>query len=71
MARGVLAATALGRLRAAPPAGGNALTRRAFFTGSNLDGTSDLVSWVNANCQVVQVGSGQTRTGLELYDCAA
>ncbi len=40
-------------------------------TDSNLDGTSDLVAWVNANCTVVQHADWLSTGGLQLYDCQA
>jgi 4-amino-4-deoxy-L-arabinose transferase-like glycosyltransferase len=38
-------------------------------TDSSLDGTSDLVAWVNANCTIVQTADWQSAGGLQLYDC--
>jgi hypothetical protein len=46
-------------------------SRQPSFAGGSLEGTSDLVNWVSSNCQIVQVGSTQSRTGQPLYDCAA
>src|SRR5262249_31736979 len=40
-------------------------------TDATLDGTSDLVAWVNANCTIVQNADWQSAGGLQLYDCQA
>jgi 4-amino-4-deoxy-L-arabinose transferase-like glycosyltransferase len=40
-------------------------------SNSSVDGTSDLVAWVNANCGVVQNGLWQSAGGLQLFDCRA